>query len=118
LLAGIAARSAASFETRPGFSVGIVLTTPPFPYTRKQVDEPVGLPVILAGPPSAEDLSNVHFGEVGLDSGVLVTSGLYGWTWSSPALGPTSRRPGTPPTGERDGSSSRAFATGSTSASA
>jgi hypothetical protein len=28
--------------------VGIVLTTPPFPYSRKQVDEPVGLPVFLA----------------------------------------------------------------------
>jgi phosphoribosylamine--glycine ligase len=37
-------RSRQPFRTRPGFSVALVLTTPPFPYTRKQVFEPVGLP--------------------------------------------------------------------------
>jgi phosphoribosylamine--glycine ligase len=43
----IAARTPATFKTRPGSCVGIVLTTPPFPYTRKQVDEPVGLPILF-----------------------------------------------------------------------
>jgi phosphoribosylamine--glycine ligase len=80
LLALMARGPAAGFETRPGFSVGIVLTTPPFPYTRKQVDEPVGLPILLDPDRSAEDLSNIHFGEVGLEGEQLVTSGLYGWT--------------------------------------
>jgi phosphoribosylamine--glycine ligase len=66
------------FEAGPGFCVGVVLTTPPFPYTRKQVDEAVGLPVCIAGDPEPE---HFHFGEVGLDAdGQLVTSGLYGWT--------------------------------------
>jgi phosphoribosylamine--glycine ligase len=88
LLAGIASRSAVSFETRPGFSVGIVLTTPPFPYTRKQVDEPVGLPVILARSQSVADLFNIHFGEVGLEGEQLVTSGLYGWTLVVTGTGP------------------------------
>jgi phosphoribosylamine--glycine ligase len=88
LLAGMAERSAASFETRSGFSVGIVLTTPPFPYTRKQVDEPVGLPVILTRSRSAADLCNIHFGEVGIDGGRLVTSGLYGWTMVVTGTGP------------------------------
>jgi phosphoribosylamine--glycine ligase len=67
-------------ETRPGFSVAIVLTTPPFPYDREQVDEPVGLPVILTGEAGAGYNEHIHFGEVGLDGGKLVTSGLYGWT--------------------------------------
>ncbi|HEX8306863.1 MAG TPA: hypothetical protein VF645_00415 [Allosphingosinicella sp.] len=80
LLAAMAGHSGVAFETRPGFSVGIVLTTPPFPYTRKQVAEPVGLPVILDPALSAEDRANVHYGEVGLEDGRLVTSGLYGWT--------------------------------------
>ena len=80
LLTSMARRSAASFEARPGFSVGIVVTTPPFPYTRKQVDEPVGLPVVLTESGSVADLFNIHFGEVGLEGGQLVTSGLYGWT--------------------------------------
>jgi phosphoribosylamine--glycine ligase len=88
LLATIARRSAPAFETRPGFSVGIVLTTPPFPYSRKQVDEPVGLPVILTESRSVADLFNIHFGEVGLADGQLVTSGLYGWTLVVTGTGP------------------------------
>jgi phosphoribosylamine---glycine ligase len=80
LFRAMASRSATSFATRSGFSVGIVLTTAPFPYTRKQVDEPVGLPVLFDGELDSEDRRNVHYGEVGLDGGALVTSGLYGWT--------------------------------------
>jgi phosphoribosylamine--glycine ligase len=80
LFRAMAKRSGEGFATRPGFSVGIVMTTPPFPYTRKQVDEPVGLPVLF-DPLDAEDERNIHYGEVGLDGGGrLVTSGLYGWT--------------------------------------
>jgi phosphoribosylamine--glycine ligase len=82
-------RSAGSFAVRPGFSTGIVLTTPPFPYSRKQVDEPVGLPVIFEGELPAEDRRNLHYGEVGLYGGRLVTSGLYGWTMVVTGVGPT-----------------------------
>src|SRR5947199_4914125 len=42
-------RSASSFVTAPGFAVGIVITTPPFPYARTVVPEPVGLPVLFEG---------------------------------------------------------------------
>jgi phosphoribosylamine--glycine ligase len=80
LLLTMVRRSAPRFATRPGFCVGIVLTSPPFPYTRKQVDEPVGLPVLLDPALGAEDRRNLHYGEVGLEGGELVTSGLYGWT--------------------------------------
>lgn len=68
------------FAAVPGFSTGIVVTTPPFPYSRKQVDEPVGLPIRFAEDFTAQDMDHVHFGEVGLAAGQLVTSGLYGWT--------------------------------------
>jgi phosphoribosylamine--glycine ligase len=47
LFGAMAARSRPSFAAAPGFSVGIVLTTPPFPYSRKQIDEPIGLPIFL-----------------------------------------------------------------------
>jgi phosphoribosylamine--glycine ligase len=80
LLRAMADRSASSFAVRPGFSVGIVLTTPPFPYSRKQVAEPVGLPVMLDDSLDEEDRRHLHYGEVGLAGGQLVTSGLYGWT--------------------------------------
>ncbi len=78
LFEAMVSRGRPSFATRPGFCVGLVLTTPPFPYTRKQVAEPVGLPVLFEGVP---DAAHYQFGEVGLDrTGQLVTSGLYGWT--------------------------------------
>jgi phosphoribosylamine---glycine ligase len=71
---------------RPGFSAAIVLTTPPFPYDRKAVKEPVGLPVIFDGEPRAEDRDHLYYGEVGLVNGQLVTSGQYGWTMVATAV--------------------------------
>jgi phosphoribosylamine--glycine ligase len=79
LLRMMARRSGRSFATARGFSVGIVLTTPPFPYSRLDVDEPVGLPILLPETFDAEDLRNLHHAEVGLEDGRLVTSGIYGW---------------------------------------
>ena len=79
--------SSAAFDAHPGFCVGVVLTTPPFPYSRKQIAEPVGLPVLIDG---EMDRRHFHFGEVGLDRhGQLVTSGLYGWTMVVTGEGPT-----------------------------
>lgn len=69
-----------SFETHSGFSVGVVLTTPPFPYSRKEVDAPIGLPLFFDPSLDEEDWRNIHLGEVGRPSGGFVTSGLYGWT--------------------------------------
>ena len=64
------------FDTRPGFSLCVVLSTPPFPYSRKEVDAVVGLPVMTGG----IEPSHLHWGEVGMTGGQVVTSGLYGWT--------------------------------------
>ena len=73
-------RSRPSFDTAPGFAVGVVLTTPPFPYPRSQVPEPIGLPVLFEGELTTEDRGHLHYCEVGLEDGDLVTSGIYGWT--------------------------------------
>ena len=80
LLAAMTGNPLAAFKTQDGFCVGIVLTTPPFPYPRSQINEPVGLPVAFEGDLSAEDRRNLHYCEVGLEAGALVTSGIYGWT--------------------------------------
>jgi phosphoribosylamine---glycine ligase len=79
LLAAMVRGSLSAFEARPGFCVGIVLTSPPFPYPRSQVPEPVGLPVLFDGELTAENRRNLHYCEVGLEDGELVTSGIYGW---------------------------------------
>ena len=76
LFRAIIHRNAERFGAHPGFSVCVVLNTPPFPYSRKQLDTPVGLPV-LTGDVASEHL---HLGEVGMAGKQLVTSGLYGWT--------------------------------------
>jgi phosphoribosylamine---glycine ligase len=73
-------RHVSRLETEPGFCVGIVITTPPFPYSREQVFEPKGLPIEFRGDFSTAERANVHFGEVGLSNGVLVTSGANGYT--------------------------------------
>jgi phosphoribosylamine--glycine ligase len=80
LFKGMASRSGANLQTRPGFAVGIVLTTPPFPYVRAFFPEPIGLPILFDGQLSARDHANLHFGEMALEGGQLVTAGYHGWT--------------------------------------
>jgi phosphoribosylamine--glycine ligase len=88
LFGGMVRRDLPRFETRPGWAVGLVLTTPPFPYTRHKVAAPVGLPVLIRGDLSDEDRANLHYGEVGMAGGTLVTSGVYGWTLVVTGRGP------------------------------
>lgn len=76
LLGLMIGRSASRFPTTPGFSACVVLSTPPFPYCRKLVDAPVGLPVIV----DVIEPEHLHWGEVGCGRDRIVTSGLYGWT--------------------------------------
>jgi phosphoribosylamine--glycine ligase len=86
-------RRTGHFETGSGFAVGIVITTPPFPsyreYLREPATEPVGLPVLFDGELSPQELENLHYGEVGLIDGVLVTSGNSGYTLVATGTGST-----------------------------
>jgi phosphoribosylamine--glycine ligase len=77
------------FAARSGFCVGIVITTPPFPYTVKQVAEPLGLPVLFDPSLDNEDRAGIHLCEVGLQGGELVTTGLYGWSMVVTGVAPT-----------------------------
>jgi phosphoribosylamine--glycine ligase len=55
------------------------MTTPPFPYGRNVVNEPIGMPIVFDRV-GDEERRHLHYGEVGLRDGQLVTSGAYGWT--------------------------------------
>ncbi|CAM3222733.1 phosphoribosylamine--glycine ligase [Sphingomonas antarctica] len=68
-----------SFKTEDGWAVGVLITTPPFPWSRHEVNAPVGLPIIMDAL-DRDDRSHIHFGEVGRSRGNFVTAGLYGWT--------------------------------------
>jgi phosphoribosylamine--glycine ligase len=65
-----------TFPVRDGFSTCVVLTTPPMPLSRKEVDVPVGLPVLVGD----IDRRHLHLGEVAARGPNLITAGLYGWT--------------------------------------
>ena len=82
-------RSGAPFRTRPGYAVGVVMTTPPFPSIRRYVPAPTGMPVLWEGELTAEDRRHLHFGEVALSGGELVTAGYHGWTMVITGVGPT-----------------------------
>jgi phosphoribosylamine--glycine ligase len=89
LLAGMTRKSLGLVSTYSGFSVGVVLTMPPFPYPRPQVDEPLGLPVLFDGELTADDRANMHYCELGLEDGTLVTAGIYGWAMVVTGVGDT-----------------------------
>ncbi len=89
LFSAMIRRSALRFETAPGFCVGIVVTTPPFPYSRANVSEPVGLPILFDGDLSDADRRNIHYGEVALQGDLLVTSGASGYTLVATGTGET-----------------------------
>jgi phosphoribosylamine--glycine ligase len=80
-------RSSETLPTLQGFSTGIVLTTPPMPLSRKQVNATVGLPILVGDINPA----HLHLGEVGLSGTKLVTAGLYGWTAVVSGIGETIR---------------------------
>ena len=78
-----------NLSTSPGFAVGIVMTTRPFPYLRKLVPEPVGLPILFDGDITERDRRNIHLGEIGLEGAQLVTAGYQGWTMVVTGTGST-----------------------------
>ena len=83
-------RSGTEFGTRPGYCVGVVLTTRPFPYNRKRVpSEPAGLPILFDGEINDADRRHLHLAEVGKQDGDLVTAGMHGWTMIVTGIGAT-----------------------------
>lgn len=64
--------------TRPGVAVGIVLTVPPFPYTDGYERLSKGMPICFRHDLEPADREHLHYGEVGLDGGQLVTAGQIG----------------------------------------
>jgi phosphoribosylamine--glycine ligase len=68
------------FTAAPGYAVGVVLTTPPFPYAGDASCCAEGLPVSFRGELSPAERAHLHYAEVALDAGgALVTSGASGY---------------------------------------
>jgi phosphoribosylamine--glycine ligase len=72
-------RDRTSIRTRDGFSVGVVLTVPPFPYPDGYADLGKGMPISFRDTITDVDRESLHYGEVSLQDGQLVTAGMVGY---------------------------------------
>ena len=73
--------------TREGFAVGVVVTVPPFPYADGYARLSKGLPIFFHPSLTVEDRDNLHYGEVALCNGRLVTSGSVGYILVATGIG-------------------------------
>ncbi len=78
ILQRVATGSSTSFATQDGFAVGVVLTVPPFPHDHGYEDLSKGMPICLADDLTAQERLDLHYGEVGMLDGQLVTTGQVG----------------------------------------
>ena len=72
-------RNGESFPTSDGYSVGVVLTVPPFPYAQGYDELGKYRPICFAEDLDEADLRSLHYGEVDTRDGQLVTAGMIGY---------------------------------------
>jgi phosphoribosylamine---glycine ligase len=89
LFALMTSRSGTSFRTLDGYSVGVVLTVPPFPYSHGYDELGKGAPISLRQEMSEYDRDSIHYGEVAMRNGQLVTAGMVGYVAVVTGLGAT-----------------------------
>ncbi|GAC1554399.1 MAG: phosphoribosylamine--glycine ligase [Polyangiales bacterium] len=70
---------AAPLATHDGWAVGVVLTVPPFPYRDGYERLSKGAPIVLRADLDDDERASIHFGEVALERGRLVTAGVVGY---------------------------------------
>jgi phosphoribosylamine--glycine ligase len=72
-------RTGESFPTHDGYSVGVVITVPPFPYAHGYETLGKGRPICFSEDLDQADRQSLHYGEVDLREGQLVTAGMIGY---------------------------------------
>ena len=73
------ARDGKRFPTWGGYSVGVVMTVPPFPYMHGYDELGKGSPICFAAGMTRDDCDALHYGEVDMRDGQLVTAGMIGY---------------------------------------
>lgn len=77
------------FATDAGYAVGVVLTVPPFPYTDGYERLGKGAPIYIPDTLTDEERAGLHFAEVAMEEGQLVTSGMIGYVLVATGRGET-----------------------------
>jgi phosphoribosylamine--glycine ligase len=81
------ARDGRSFPTYDGYSVGVVITVPPFPYSHGYDALGKGRPICFEQDLDDIGRDSLHYGEVDMRDGQLVTAGLIGYIMVVTGLG-------------------------------
>jgi phosphoribosylamine--glycine ligase len=89
MLKRIVDRTALTFPTRDGYAVGVVLTVPPFPYEFGYGQLSKGTRIFFRDTMTPGDLEHLHYGEVEMSQGGLVTSGSLGYVMVVTGVGET-----------------------------
>ncbi len=89
ILRGVALGRPGPFPTHDGFAIGVVLTVPPFPYHHGYDELSKGLHVLVPDDLTADEKLHLHYGELALEDGVLVTAGQVGYVMVVTGRGPT-----------------------------
>lgn len=89
VFAAMLKRNRMTIDTRDGFSVGVVLTVPSFPYRDGYSELGRGTPICYAETMNDADVESLHYGEVALRNGQLITAGILGYIMVVTGVGPT-----------------------------
>jgi phosphoribosylamine--glycine ligase len=79
ILAAMIMGDRAAIRTQDGVAVGVVVTVPPFPYREGYADLGKGTPICFEESLTDADREALHFCEVALADGQLVTAGMIGY---------------------------------------
>jgi len=79
LFARMVSRQDTYIRTSDGFSVGVVITVPPFPYSTRYEELGKGMPISFDGEMTGDDRDAIHYGEVTKCDGQIVTAGMIGY---------------------------------------
>jgi len=79
LFARMISRERAAIRTLAGFSVGVVITVPPFPYHTDYEKLGKGMPISFREELTSAEQDALHYGEVRMRDGQLETAGMTGY---------------------------------------
>jgi phosphoribosylamine--glycine ligase len=92
VFAQLVSRETTTLRTLDGFSVGVVITVPPFPYSTGYASLGKGMPICFRRVLTDREKDAIHYGEVALCDGQLVTAGMIGYIAVVTGVGDTIAR--------------------------
>ena len=89
IFAAMVAGERNTIKVKAGLSVGVVITVPPFPYSDGYADLGKGTPISFHEPMTDADRDALHYGEVTMRDGQLLTAGMIGYVMVVTGVGET-----------------------------